>query len=449
MAEKLTVLKFGGSSLEDASAFERVARIVCSCASRSRVVVVSAMSGMTDALLASATSAAEGNLDNAMALLETQITRHLAVARNLLPDAQRSALTSITDSQKEIEAILNRLHASRTLTPRLEDQIVSYGEQLSAKLLMLMLTKYGQQSVYIDARDCILTNEDHRAAQPLLEATKRLTRAALQPLLKTKTIPVLGGFFALSTNGATTTLGRGSSDYTATLVSAALDAHETQIWTDVNGVMSADPHLVETARPIPRLSYEEAAELARFGGKVLHPKTIQPVALTGIPLRVCNSRSPESRGTVVSRVLVDQNEAGIKAIAHKTGITVLEFASSRAFMTNGFRTAVERIFHEHHTTVDIVTKDAIAARLICEPIANLPEIIHDLERLGSVRVENDLAVICCVGVPAVGSLEAVPGIHWQRISTVSSVAFVPAGGVASLVSALHEHLIRNSSSNVG
>jgi len=446
--EKLTILKFGGSSLEDASAFERVARIVCSCANSSRVVVVSAMSGLTDALLTSGRSAAAGNFDKAVALLETQIARHMAVAENLLPDAQRSALSSIKDSQNEVEAILNQLHESRTLPPRLEDQIVSYGEQLSAQLLSLILAKHGQQSVYVDARDCILTNEEHRAAQPLLEATRQLTRAALRPLLELKRIPVLGGFFALSTSGATTTLGRGTSDYTATLVSAALDADETQIWTDVSGVLSADPHLIKTARPIPWLSYEEAAELARFGGKVLHPKTIQPVATSGIPLRVCNSRSPESRGTVVSAVPFESNAAGIKAIAHKTGITVVEFVSSRAFMSNGFRSAVERIFHEHHTTVDIVSKGAMQASLICESTSNLAGIINNLEKLGSVRVENDLAVICCVGVAADGVLETHPGVHWEHISSVSSIAFVPSDGVATLLSALHDQIIGNSSIDV-
>ena len=446
MQGKTTLLKFGGTSLEDTSAFERAASIVCSCENELRVVVVSAMSGITDALLVSARLAAQGELNQSIALIETQITRHLAVAENLLHTSQPRAFSSIKSSQQEIENLLDELYDVRYLSSKLQDQIVSYGEQLSAKLMALILAQHGQQAVYVDARHCILTNEEHGAAQPLLEESRQLTRATLLPLLETRSIPVIGGFFAISTSGATTTLGRGSSDYTATLISASLHASETQIWTDVSGVFSADPQLIKTAQPIPWLSYDEAVELARFGGKVLHPKTVQPVAKIGIPLRVCNSRSPESPGTIVSAEPTGAKKNGIKAIAHKAGITVIDFASSRAFMSNGFRNAVEQIFHEHHTTVDIVTKGALEASLICEPTNRLPAIVQNLQKLGAVRVENDLAVICCVGITA-AALETVlldtePGIHWRHASSVSSIALVPAQRVAILVSALHERIVR-------
>ena len=422
MLGKITLLKFGGTSLEDTSAFERAARIVCSCENKLRVVVVSAMSGMTDALLSSARLAARGELNQAIAAVETHIARHLAIAENL----PARAVSSIKNSQQEIETILYELHDLRHLSPKLQDQIVSYGEQLSARLMTLILAQHGQRTTYVDARQCILTNEEHGAAQPLLEESRRLTRAALLPLLETLRIPVIGGFFAISTSGVTTTLGRGSSDYTATLISASLHACETQIWTDVSGVFSADPQLIKAAQPIPWLSYDEAVELARFGGKVLHPKTVQPVAKLGIPLRVCNSRSPESAGTIVSAAPTGGKQNGIKAIAHKSGITVIDFASSRAFMSNGFRSAVEQIFHEHHATVDIVTKGALEASLICEPTDRLPAIVENLQKLGTVRVENDLAVICCVGITAAALETVEPGLHWQHASNVSSIALVPA-----------------------
>lgn len=443
MPGKIIILKFGGSSLEDACAFERVARIIGSCESASRVVVVSAMNGMTDALLLSARAAANGELDKALVVLQTHVRRHLAVAQALLPGAQEPTVSDIKGSQQEIEEILHQLNEFRALTPRLQDRIISYGEQLAAKLLTLMLATHGEQAVYVDARRCILTNEEHGAAQPLLEESRQLTRAALLPLIATQSLPVIGGFFALSTSGATTTLGRGSSDYTATLIASALDAHETQIWTDVNGVLSADPHLIENARPIPWLSYLEAAELARFGGKVLHPKTIQPVELTGIPLRVCNSRRPESRGTVVSANPPGANCNGIKAISHKAGITVICFAASPAFMSNGFRRTVELIFQEHHTTVDIVSDGESRASLICEPTANLPAVVERLEQFGSIRVKNDLAVICMVGVSAAELLESDPSIHWRQVSSVSAIAFVPNDRVASIISTLHQRIVNH------
>ena len=441
---KTTVLKFGGSSLEDTCAFERAAGIVCSCENKSRVVVVSAMSGMTDALLGSARTAAEGNLKQAILLLESQLTRHRAIAQNLLRASPWRALSFINTSGAEIESLLYQLYDVGDLSPRAQDQIVSYGEQLSAKLMTLILVQHGQQADYVDARHCILTNEEYGAAKVLLEECTKRTRTALLPLLNSQTIPVLGGFFGLSTSGITTTLGRGSSDYTATLISAALHARETQIWTDVDGVMSADPQLIKTARLIPRLSYDEAAELARFGGKVLHPKTIEPVAKIGIPLRVCNSRNPANPGTVVSARLPGAKQRGLKAIAHKSGVTMIDFASSRVFMSNGFRTAVERIFHEQNATVDIVHKDVAAARLICEPTDSMPAIVENLEKLGTVRVENDLSVICCVGASA-RELETLlfktdPGIRWLDVSSVSSIAFAPAQTAAQLIALLHEQM---------
>src|SRR5204863_216587 len=210
----------------------------------------------------------------------------------------------------------------------LQDEIVSYGERLSACLLAAALATAGVPARAVDARRCIITDETHGRAAPLPADTNRRTEAELVPLLDAALVPVLGGYIAATPGGRTTTLGRGGSDYTAALVGAALAAREIQIWTDVSGVLTADPRVVPGARPIPRLSYAEAAELAYFGAKVLHPKTIEPATARRIPVRICNSLAPDDPGTVVAAEPAVWPGA-VKAIAHKTGITVLQIASTR------------------------------------------------------------------------------------------------------------------------
>ena len=193
----------------------------------------------------------------------------------------------------------------------------------------------GFRARYVDARRCIVTTDEHPAAVPLLAETRTRTQGELGPLLDVGEIPVLGGYVAAAANGVTTTLGRGGSDYSAALIGASLSASEIQIWTDVSGVLTADPRIVRAARTIPRLSYAEAAELAYFGAKVLHPRTIQPAMDAGIPVRICNSHAPDDPGTLVTAE-ADIWPETVKAIAHKRGITIVQVASARMLGAYGF-----------------------------------------------------------------------------------------------------------------
>ncbi|HEX8843171.1 MAG TPA: aspartate kinase [Pyrinomonadaceae bacterium] len=396
MSAKVTVMKFGGTSIEDGMAFERVAHIVSLCQSERPVVVVSAMSRVTDALLSSLQTAARGEISVALHSIDEHFERHAQVARSLGATARADMMLLIESFRQEIGELLRAVAASRITSARLQDMIASYGEHLSATLLAAVLEAHGLPASYVDARRCILTNEEHGKAKPLLKETWQRTRAELEPLLKTKRIPVLGGFIASTLKGVTTTMGRGSSDYTATLVSAALDAREAQIWTDVSGVLTADPRLIETARTVPQLSYGEAAELARFGIKVLHSKMIQPAAEHGIPVRICNSRAPEEVGTLIS-TWTGVAPGTVKAIAHKTGVTMTEVTSTPALVANGFLPAIRRIFDRHQTAFDIVATSDVGVLLACEEISTLPLIIQDLQEVGSVEVKRDRALICCVG----------------------------------------------------
>src|SRR5207249_9070671 len=318
------------------------------------VVVVSALAGMTDALFAGAAAAAAGAVAHARGIVDEQLARHDGVGRALLHgDAALPFQDQLAHARDELTGLLDRLAGRAEQPAALQDEVVSYGERLSACLLAAALATAGVPARAVDARRCIITDETHGRAAPLPADTNRRTEAELVPLLDAALVPVLGGYIAATPGGRTTTLGRGGSDYSAALVGAALDAREIQIWTDVSGVLTADPRVVPAARPIPRLSYAEAAELAYFGARVLHPKSIQPATDRRIPVRICNSRAPQDPGTLVDAE-PDVRPGAVKAIAHKTGVTVLQVVSSRMLGAYGFLRALFEVFDRHRTEVDVV-----------------------------------------------------------------------------------------------
>jgi len=328
-----TVMKFGGTSVADSGAFRNVAAIVKAAETARPIVVTSAIAGFTNALLASVENAVAGDARVARAL-EEWFGRHEAIASDLLENESRATFeTAISDARKEIRQLLKIISSYPVTSPPLQDQIVAYGELLSSQLLASVLQAHGLRAQFVDARDCIKTDENYGNAA-LLTNTSEVIKERLAKLTDGE-FPVLGGFIGSTENGVTTTLGRGGSDYTAAIVGAAVDAREIQIWTDVSGVLTADPRVVPDAQTIPILSYQEAAELAYFGAKVLHPKTIQPAIDKSIPVRVCNSHAPADAGTLI----VGESEAApltIKAIAHKNGVTTVQVTSARMLGAYGF-----------------------------------------------------------------------------------------------------------------
>src|SRR6266436_8596938 len=405
-----TVLKFGGTSVEDAAAFERVAEIVRAERRARPVVVVSAMSGVTDALLASVDAASAADL-------EPQLERHRLVARGLLDAAAAAGFEAeLQGAREEIGRLLERVSQTGSTLPRLRDEVVSYGERLSSSLLAGVLTARDLPATWVDARRCIVTNDVAGHADPDFPETSVRARAQLSPLLAAGRIPVLGGFIGASASGVTTTLGRGGSDYSAALLGAALDAEEIQIWTDVSGVMTADPRVVPNARTIPTLSYAEASELAYFGAKVLHPKSIQPALARGIPVRIVNSRAPQDAGTVVAAE-AELWPGTVKSIAHKTGITVLQITSARMLGAYGFLRALFEVFDRHRMPVDVVTTSEVSLSLTVEDGAALPAVVAELETLGEVRVEPRRAIICVVGE----GLRTTPGIAARVFETIRDI----------------------------
>lgn len=410
------VMKFGGTSVADAAAFENVARIVASAREASPVVVVSAMTGVTDSLLAATTTAIENNSDDAIASLEETFQRHKIAARELLSDGE--AETFIEEVDNSADRISHLLQSFQTGANHkaIQDAVVSFGEALSSTLLAAVLNQHGVAARQVDARGCIITNEEYTCAGPLINETFAGCQKELRPLLDDNVIPVLGGFIASTLSGATTTLGRGGSDYTAALVGAALAASEIQIWTDVTGVLTADPRVVPEAQTIERLSYSEAAELAYYGAKVLHPKTIQPAIESCTPVRICNSRAPDDGGTLVGPE-TETSPRTLKAIAHKSGVTTVQITSARMLGAYGFLRALFEIFDKHRTVVDVVTTSEVSVSLSLDNAERLPEIVEELEKLGTVRVEKGRAIICVVGE----GLRGTPGVAAKVFSTISDI----------------------------
>lgn len=410
-------MKFGGTSVGDVAAFERVFHVVSSQIEKRPVVVVSAMTKVTDALLAAFETAKKGDAAESVKLLEPHFERHTDVVKHFIAEDQAGIFENeLRLAKQELSDLL--LRASRRSLPlsMLKDAIVSYGEQLSSRLLAEVLRSKGIKTRHFDSRRIVLTDDEFGAAQPIIDETGELVRLELLPAIADDEVPVMGGFIAANRGGETTTLGRGGSDYSAALIASALGSNELQIWTDVTGVMTCDPRLSPEARTIPILSYEEAAELAYFGAKVLHPKTIKPAVDTGIPVRVCNTFVPDEIGTMI---LAESGEVPnkIKSIASKKNITILRITSARMLGAYGFMSAVFQVFDRHRTVIDVISTSEVSVALTLDNTDNIDKLVEDLKRLGDVEAEAGYAVICVVGE----GLRASTGMASKIFSTIENV----------------------------
>ena len=410
-------MKFGGTSVGDVAAFERVLHIVSTQIGRRPIVVVSAMTKVTDALFAAFEIAKKGDFAEAISLLDPHFVRHAEVSRQMIPSREPNAFSGELElARGELADLLIRVSRRSLPLQMLKDAVVSYGEQLSSRLLTEVLKAKGINVHHVDSRRLIVTDDEYGAAHPIWDETERLVKLDLEPLIAAGAVPVMGGFIAANRGGETTTLGRGGSDYSAALVAAALRASELQIWTDVTGVMTCDPRICGDARTIPVLSYEEAAELAYFGAKVLHPKTIKPAVDYSIPVRVCNTFEPAVTGTMV---LGDSGETPnkIKSIAHKKGITILRITSARMLGSYGFMSALFQVFERYRTVIDVISTSEVSVALTLDHTAELGKIVAELKRLGEVEVEGGFAVISVVGE----GLRASTGLASKIFSTIDDV----------------------------
>lgn len=448
-------MKFGGTSVQDAIAFARVAEIVAGERENEPVVVTSAMSKVTDALLAAFELAKAGEPVAAIESLEPHFERHRVVSRELTDAAQQNAFAAELDfATRELADLFTRVSRRSLPLAMLKDAVVSYGEQLSSRLLAFVCQAKGLPARHADSRRLIVTDEEYGSAAPIWEETERLVRLELGAMVGDGEIPVMGGFIAASRSGETTTLGRGGSDYSAALVGAALRGREIQIWTDVTGVLTTDPRICPEARTLRTLSYEEAAELAYFGAKVLHPKTIQPAVDQQIPVRVCNSHEPAERGTMILPQ-AQTTPRLVKSIAYKKGITILHITSARMLGAYGFMSAIFQIFERHRTVIDVVTTSEVSVSLTLDNTDSLEAVVKDLQRIATVSVETERAVVCVVGSGlrgASGIASRIFGaIEQYNISLISHGAssvnmtfVVEAAVVKDVIKRLHDEFFTES-----
>ncbi|HSY34302.1 MAG TPA: lysine-sensitive aspartokinase 3 [Acidobacteriaceae bacterium] len=416
----IVVMKFGGTSVEDATAILRTASIVASRRRKSLnpIVVVSAMSKVTDTLLAAAAAAGRNDREAALKLSDTLRTRHLNTADQLVRESEDRLTTlqlAIHHDFDTLDDLLRGISAVGELTPRTSDNVVSFGERLSSVLVTAAFAQQNIPSTHVDARTVILTDNHYGKAAPIESAIEAALTEHVLPLIDLNRVPVMGGFIG-SCNGITTTLGRGGSDYTAAIVGGALHAGAIEIWTDVNGIMTTDPRIVPEALRVKTISFEEAAELAYFGAKVLHPATILPAVQKNIPVFVLNSRNADNEGTKITAT-PPPCASPFKSIAAKKKLTIIDIVASRMLLAHGFLAAVFAIFDKHHCAIDMVSTSEISVSVTVDSKEALPAICADLGQIADVKYEGNKALICLVGEDIRGQ----SGISGQVFSSIAHV----------------------------
>lgn len=424
---KTLVMKFGGTSVGSVAALQKVSAIVQQArATWPRVaVIVSAMSGVTDKLLAGAHTAAQGDVASPARLAEELREQHLATLNELAP-GHTAVEKIITDYVSEFSALCHAIGVLGEASPRALDAIGSLGERMSAPLVAAALTQAGLPAQPVDAADCVLTDAVYQSATPAMDATTERTQKVLGPILAAGRVPVITGFIGATAQGVVTTLGRGGSDFSAAIFGVALEAAEVWIWTDVNGVMSADPRAVPEATTLPDLTFREISELAFYGAKVLHPKTIRPVIERGMALWVKNTFDAAQPGT---RIVPDNGVAhgAIKAVTAFKGQAILTLEGRGMIGIPGIAARTFAAVARTHTSVSMISQ-ASSEQSICfvVPHKSAATVMHALEeefRLELARRDIDSIVASgeCAVVTVVGAgMRHTPGIAGKIFSALGN-----------------------------
>ncbi len=451
----MKVLKFGGTSVEDAAAMRAAFRIIDSAREDAVLVVVSACAGVTNSLLSIAKKSVTNLQEEAIIDLENLIRRHKTIARQLLAGSREAVERTLDAHLADLTQLIKSLAVLKVLPPQTLDQCVAHGEQWSSMLMTAGLQESGIEAVNVDARSVMITDETFTQAMPQFEIIQASAARFFLPHLKPGNVVLTQGFIGATNKGVTTTIGRGGSDYSAAIFGAALGAEEIQIWTDVDGVLSADPTVVPGAKIVRELSFNEAAELAYFGAKVLHPSTILPAIEKNIPVRVLNSRKPESEGTRITKTPVPSGGCAAKSVAYRKGITIITIQSTRMLMGYGFLARVFDIFARHHKSIDVVVTSEVSISLTVDDPSNLEPIIGELKNFATVRTEPLQAILCIVG-EGMKSTRGIAGRIFKALGEAGiNIELISQGGseinltcvvseaqVAAAVRALHAELFK-------
>lgn len=378
----MLVMKFGGSSVANAERVKNVCAIVKNNLHRHPVMVVSAHGGVTDMLIDAAKRSVTGKLD-----ISPIRKIHLDMVKELkLDPAPTEKLLN------ELEVLLQGISLVRELTPRTLDYVMSFGERLSIRTVAAYMTSQGVHATAVESCDLgMITSSDFGSATPLPEADPIIE----WNIKRYDTVPVITGFIGKDKKGNITTLGRNGSDYTAAIVGAAIGAEEIQIWSDVDGVMTADPTIIKEAMPIEKMSFDEASELAYYGGR-LHPYTLIPAVRKSIPIRILNTFEPDNKGTLILSES-KETEGVIKSIVYKENLFLINVVSTRMLFHHGFMAKIFEIFNNYSIVIDMIATSEVSVSLTTDNDVNLDAAIKDLAQFAEVTVEPDKAIICVVG----------------------------------------------------
>lgn len=409
----MIIMKFGGTSVRNAEAFRNVQKIITGRLHEKPLVVLSAMAGVTDMLVGALSAAVEQETEQVNKIFARLEELHIRTAHDLFSD------DTLRDKiQKDIHAELDRLrtllNATQTIKVQSEDLVnatLSVGELLSTILLYHTMLSSGINSGLFDARQVMITRKEHGEVLPDLDMIIKKTAGLLIPELNKYDLLITQGFIAESQEGAPSTLGRNGSDHSASLIGAALHAKEIQIWTDVNGILTADPTIIPHAQPLKSMTFDEACELAYFGARVLHPASIQPALEKDIPVRVLNSHTPEEPGTLVVSAHPANDDRKIKSIVYKEGITLLTIESSHLLLSPKIMGIFFSHLAEHGKRVYLVSKSATKLTLTVESRKDLPHLLDQIDHLGEVKMEAHKAIVSIVGE----GIKKNRAVSWQII----------------------------------
>ncbi|WLT31743.1 lysine-sensitive aspartokinase 3 [Geothrix sp. PMB-07] len=407
----MIVLKFGGSSVADAACMRQVAKLAEAALPKAPLVVLSAMGKTTNGLFDAAKAAEAGDLAEAMSRQRALMAAHRKAAEELFDGVVPESLdVALTDLFGELELLLRGVAMLRELSARSMDAIASLGERLSTRIFAAFVG-----GAWVDARTVLRTNEVFGEAVPQQAAIRPLAEMHLKSQVGPGRVVVTQGYIGATEDGLTTTLGRGGSDYSAALFGAALDAEEVQIWTDVEGVLTCDPRIVPDALPIPDLSFAEAAELAAFGAKVLHPATIQPAVEARIPVTVRHTQKPEGRFTTISAEV--RSGGPITALASRGPVTVLTVSSTRMLAQSGFLARLFEVFGRRGVSVDLVATAEVSVSLTVEADVPLKPLLQDLSAFATVEIHEGRAIIAAVGE----RLKSTPGLGAKLLTALGDI----------------------------
>lgn len=426
----MIVMKFGGTSVGSADRMEEVVQLVASRSKESGavVVVLSAMSGVTNMLIAGAEQALGRQLDEALATVEAIREKHFAAVDKLFggePTVGAGLKQHIQSHLDDLVILYRGVGYLGELSKRSLDAISGMGELLSSKIVGELAKRRGLPSVWLDARKILITDESFGRAAPLWDKLTSPTRSAMLPILEQGETVFTQGFIGSTTNGISTTLGRGGSDYSASIFGVALDASEIQIWTDVDGMMSADPRVVSDARVLPEVSFQEASELAYFGAKVLHPMTIRPAVEKKIPVRILNTMNPDAGGTLIKHEV--HSDDLIRAVAAKKRITAVYLSSPNMLMSHGYLAKVFEIFDRFKIAVDLISTSEVSIALTIDTDERVDELEAELQRHAEVSVHRNVAIVSVVG----RQFRVQSGIAGRVFKALSDINVLMISGGAS------------------